>query len=255
MSTKTLADVLQEPERGLTHPGDVDLVFIEGHLPRDAFWIARRHHRARIHAASVRAKRPSVLAEELSQQWISERRQVADGAHADSLQARGRRRTTAGKPGERQRGEEGGLVSRRDDDQAARFAQFGADFRHKFRARDADADIQSALALDLVAQPNGDALGRSHQRILAGAIQVRLIQRDRLDDRRVVVEDVEDRARRFPIRLEVTGHEDRLWTQAPGAAERHRRAHAEGPGLIRRGCDDTPLTGYARPTDDYRLAA
>src|SRR6202171_3808359 len=157
-------------------------------------------------------------------------------------------------PGERRGGEERRLAAGRDHDEAARLAELRGDLGDQFAAGHTDAEIEPAAGLDLVTKTVRHGIRGAQQRLLAGEIEVGLVERDRLDDRRVAIEDGEDRLRGLSVRREVTGNEDGVWTEAPRSAERHRRADAERSGFVRGRGNHAPLALDAGPTDDHRLA-
>ena len=228
---------------------------IECDLARDALGIAGGEDRAGIDATSVGPEDAAVLPEQLAQQWIGEGRQLADGADTNTLQPKGGGRPAPGQPGQWQGSEKGRLMARLDDDETAGFAQLGGDFGDELAAGHTDAEVEPAALLDFIAQAHRDGVRLSHERLLTADVQVRLIERDRLDHRRVAIEDPENRRGRLAVRLEVAGHEDRLRAQPPGTAERHRGANPERAGFVGRRRHDAALAGDARAAHDHGLAA
>ncbi len=85
-----------------------------------------------------------------------------------------------------------------------------------------------------------------------GDVEERLIERQRLDERRERGEDVEDVSARLGVRRVVARQEHRSRDELAGADRRHRRVDAVAAGLVRRGRDDTAAAGA---THDDRLAA
>ena len=201
----------------------------------------------------MRAEQAAVLTEEFSEQWIGQRRQVADRAHANALEAERGGRAATWELGQRQGRQESRFLARGDYDQAARFAQLGGDLGDQLAAGHPDTEVQAAARLDLVPESEGNRLRRPHQRFLAGQVQVGLVQRDRLDERRVAVEDPEDRLRGLAIGGEVAGHEDRGGAEAAGPAEGHRRPHPEGARLVRGGGHHAAFPGHPGAANNHRL--
>ena len=72
----------------------------------------------------------------------------------------------------------------------------------------------------------------------AAHVEERLVDRERLDERRHVVEDPHDLRGHLEVAVEVRQHDDRRRAQAQRLTDGHRRAHAEAAGLVRRARDD-----------------
>ena len=85
-----------------------------------------------------------------------------------------------------------------------------------------------------------------------GDVEVGLVERERLDEWRVLGEDRPDLVRDRPVDVETRLHEDQLRALPPGGDRGHGRADAELAGLVAGGRHDAPL---ARPADCDRLAA
>ena len=85
-----------------------------------------------------------------------------------------------------------------------------------------------------------------------GDIEVGLVERERLHERRVLGEDAPDLARDRAVDLEARRHEDEVRAQPQRGARGHGRAHAERPGLVAGGGDNAAL---ARAADRDRPAA
>jgi hypothetical protein len=98
----------------------------------------------------------------------------------------------------------------------------------------------------------GDLGGRCDAFEVLGHVEIGLVERQRLDQRRVLGEDGADLLRDLPIDVEAVLHEDQLGAFALGGDGRHRRAHAEFARLITRSRHDA---ARLRPADRDRLAA
>src|SRR5256886_12345127 len=146
-------------------------------------------------------------------------------------------------------------MARLDDDETAGFAQLGGDFGDELAAGHTDAEVEPAALLDFIAQAHRDGVRLSHERLLTADVQVRLIERDRLDHRLVATEALENRLGRLPVRLESAGPEDRLPGQPPGTAERHRGPNPETAGFVGRRRHAAAPAGGARAAHDHGLGA
>jgi len=68
-----------------------------------------------------------------------------------------------------------------------------------------------------------------------GDVEVGLVQRQRLDDRRVLFEDLADLLTDRLVDLEAGLHEDQVWALPLRRHRRHRRAYAELARFVARG--------------------
>src|SRR5687768_4590169 len=85
-----------------------------------------------------------------------------------------------------------------------------------------------------------------------GQIDVGLIERQRLDEWRLLAEPRHDQLACLAICGESAAEKRGVWTQGARFDRPHRRAHAKRTGLVRRGGDDTARADAA---DNDRLAA
>ena len=85
-----------------------------------------------------------------------------------------------------------------------------------------------------------------------GHVKIGLVQRQRLDDRRVLGEDLADLLGDRLVDLEARLHEDQVRTLPLRGHRRHGRPDAELAGFVARRRHDAPLAGSA---DGDRLAA
>ena len=99
----------------------------------------------------------------------------------------------------------------------------------------------------------GGAERRAQQAFRAGHIQIRLVDRSHLDQRREAIQHFKDAAGVFTIALRVAFDENGLRTVLVGGAQRHGGMHAEFARFVRGGGDDAPLITFA--THHNRLAA
>ena len=115
------------------------------------------------------------------------------------------------------------------------------------------AEAVSAVSALILARIRCGDLGRRGDALqVLGDVEIGLVERERLDQRRVLGEDRPDLLRHRPVDVEPRLHEDQLGAFPPGGDRRHGRADAELAGLVARGRDDAPL---ARAADRDRLAA
>ena len=195
------------------------------------------------------------MPEQFAQQRIGEGRQFANGADTDTLQPHCGGWPTPGELRQRERGEERCLMARLDNYETTGFAQLGGDLCHKLAARHANAEVKPALRLDLITQAHRDHVRLPHERLLTGHVEIRLIERDRLDHRGVAIKDLEDRLRCVAVGLEIARDEDGFRTQPFGAAERHCGPDSERPGFVGRRRHDAALSRDAGAAHDHWLAA
>ena len=83
-------------------------------------------------------------------------------------------------------------------------------------------------------------------------VQIGLVERQRLDQRRVVGEDRVDLPRHRLVHVEARRHEHELRAHPPRRHRGHRRAHAETPRLVAR---RRHHAAFAAPADRHRPAA
>src|SRR6185295_1367833 len=109
------------------------------------------------------------------------------------------------------------------------------------------------LLLDRPLDARRDVHGERLAPAVLGHVQIRLVERERLHQRRHRVEDRHHAAGGFLVLGEVRRHDHKLRTQAHRARHRHRRSHAELPRLVARRGHHAARLG--RAADDQRLAA
>ena len=85
--------------------------------------------------------------------------------------------------------------------------------------------------------------------LVLGDVQVRLVERERLDERRHLAKQREHRVRRGLVPREVGRHDDERRTQPDGLRHRHGRAHAEDARLVARRRHHAAPVGLAADGD------
>jgi hypothetical protein len=112
------------------------------------------------------------------------------------------------------------------------------------------ADAAAGLGQDPALDPADRVDRASEERLGAGEIHEGLVDGDGLHERREVGEDRHHLDRHPLVFLHVHRQERPLRAEPRGAPDRHRRAHAELSGFVRRSGHDTAARG-AR-ADDHR---
>ncbi len=82
-------------------------------------------------------------------------------------------------------------------------------------------------------------------------VEKRLVERERLDQRRVPSEDLVHLPADLAVQIVVTGQEHSVRAAPPSHGRRQRGMNPVPAGLVGGGCDDPPQPG---PPDDHRLA-
>jgi hypothetical protein len=135
-----------------------------------------------------------------------------------------------------------------DDAQAIRLGDLRGDLGEVLGARHPDRDRQPELVAHAPAHGLRDDRGGAKQMLGPGHVGESLVDRDALDQRRVVVEDADRGVAEARIVLVVAGNEDELRAKLLRLPAGHAAAHAEGLGLVR--CRE-----YHAAADRDRLAA
>src|SRR5262249_25427227 len=135
---------------------------------------------------------------------------------------------------------------------AVRLAVIGGKLRQEFVVGDPGRGIETGFGLDLLADPQRDVPGQWNALQVLGDVEIGLIERKRLDDRRVLGENVADLPADLLVDLEAWPYEDQVRALAFRRYRRHRRADSELSGLVACRCNDAALR---RTADRNRLAA
>jgi hypothetical protein len=117
--------------------------------------------------------------------------------------------------------EEVELAVGRNDEQPARLRDGARPLGEERRARDADGDRQPDAVAHVAAQPRRDLGGRPGEALEPTDDEERLVDRQRLDERRRVLEHPQDRQARLRVRVHPGWHDDRVRAQSPRLALLH----------------------------------
>ena len=135
---------------------------------------------------------------------------------------------------------------------AVRLRLIGRDLRDQPRDRNPDRAVQLRGGLHPLVQQVRRAQRRPVQPLGAAHIEIRLVDRRHLDERRERSQHFVHLVRALAVPLGMAIDEDRLRAQLVRGAQRHRRMHAELPRRIGRRRDHPALV---RPSADHdRLA-
>ena len=150
--------------------------------------------------ASACSLRPAPLPSSLTSERSSSSATSATVSIPTPRMPRGRGGPDAPQRLDRQRVEEVELALGRDDQQPVGLGLRARHLGEELRARDADRDRQPDLLAHLAPQPPRDLLRRAGDPLHPARVEERLVDRERLDLRRGVVEHLEHRAARLACR-------------------------------------------------------
>ena len=171
--------------------------------------------------------------------------QIRARLDAEPLHPCRRDRADAVKLRDRQRCDEVRAHLGRDDKLAVRLAVAGRELGEELVVGDARRGREAGLLEDARANfLSGRRGGRQAAQVLRD-VEIGLVERQRLDQRRVIRKDRVDLARDGAIDVEARPHEHQFGALAHRRGRRHRRAHAEGAGLVARRGDDASLGAVA----------
>ena len=128
------------------------------------------------------------------------------------MQLARRRRPDAPEPLDRERMEEVELAVGLDDEQAVGLRDAARHLRQELRPRHPDRDRQADPLAHVATQPRRDLRGRSRQPLHPANVEERLVDRERLDERRRVLEDGEHRLAGLRVRAHPRLDDDDLGT-------------------------------------------
>ena len=99
-------------------------------------------------------------------------------------------------------------------------------------AGDADRNGQAQLGADTPSDGAGNGLGGAEQVLAAGYIGKSFVDRDALDQRRVVTKNVDRRVAQPLVVVEMAAGEDQLGAEFLGRPAGHAAMHTEGLGFV-----------------------
>ena len=137
-----------------------------------------------------------------------------------------------------------------DDEQAIGLGEVARQFRQQLRARGADGRDQAGPVVHAAADRDGDLRPRAVQAPSTGDVEERLVEGDRLHERRERAQDLHDRTACVAVGVEPRREEHTIGARTTRSRHGHRGVHAEAASLVARGRDDTTR---AQATDDDRL--
>jgi hypothetical protein len=199
----------------------------------------------------VPARRPS---QQLDQRPLGHVGDLLDRAQSGVVEPLGGGRADSPQPLDGQRVQELELLIRGHDQQAVRLAHGARHLCEELRAGHPDRDRQAHLLADPPAQARRDLLRRAGEVLHAADVEEGLVDGERLDRRRGVLEDPEHRLARLGIRLEAAGDDGRVRAQEASAPRAHAAVDAAGFGLIARGQHDARAYDH-RPAAERRVVA
>jgi hypothetical protein len=133
---------------------------------------------------------------------------------------------------DRQGFDEGRALLRRDDELAVGLAVIGRQLGQELVVGDAGRGGEAGLGEDAGADLAGDVGGERHVLEVGRDVEIGLVERQRLDQRRVLQEDRADLARHLLVDVEARLDEHQLRAEPLGGRRRHGRAHAELARLV-----------------------
>jgi hypothetical protein len=147
----------------------------------------------------------TVFAELLHEALLSEAGEIADRGESESVQDLERPRADSPELLQTERMEEGLDLPGSHDGPAAGLAEVRGDLGHELDRRDADGGREAGARPDLRGDLHGDLLGGAENPLGPGEIEKGLVERERLDERRVMGEHVHDLAGHGHVLAHVAG--------------------------------------------------
>ena len=139
-----------------------------------------------------------------------------------------------------------------DDEEPVRLAVIRGELRKELVIGDARRGRQLRFGADPCPDLFRNPGRRDDPFEVLGDVEIRFVERQRLDDRRVFRQDLPDLERDLFVDVEPRLYEDQIWAFSFGDDRRHRRVHAELARLVACGRHDA---ARLRPPDRDRLPA
>lgn len=124
---------------------------------------------------------------------------VEAGPNSERVEFSGSCRSDAVKLSDRQLPDESRSHLRWDDVLPVRFAMIGGELRQELVIGNARRGVQACFSFDLLSDPQRDVSGQQNALQIFGDIEVGLIERKRLDNRRVLGEDLANLSLACPV--------------------------------------------------------
>ena len=176
---------------------------------------------------------------------LGEGGQVADGLHPEALQPGQGGRADAPEPPDGMGMEEGQLRAGLDDQHPVGFGVVAGQLGQELAGGHADGGGQAGLGPDAGPDGRPDLPAVAEEARPAGDVEERLVEGDRLDDRREGGEDPVHRGALGLVDVETRREDDGLGAQPAGPAHGHGRVDAEAAGLVGGGRHHAPGPGAA----------
>ena len=255
--------------RGTHPPGDpvdkadkgrVDVLERLGRTAESPLRADRASAPPRLHGARVAVVRERVelstrnAAEQRDERRLGERRDLANGPDPEPVELPRRHPAHAPEPLDRERVQERELAARRHDEEAVGLGDPARHLGKELRPGDADRDREPDALAHLGAQTGGDLGRRAREPPDPAHVEERLVDRQPLDERRGVLEDLEDRLARLDVRRHAGLDDDRVRAEPAGAGDAHRGAHAARLRLVA-GREHHPVTDDHRPSTQTRIVS
>ena len=183
---------------------------------------------------------------------LGEGGEIADRAEPTRVQAPGRRRADPPDALDRETPQERELLVRRQDDEPVRLRGAARRLRQQLRAPAADRHGEPDALARVASEPRCDLSRRPGDPLEPGDVEERLLERDPLDARGMVVEDAEERLARLDVRLEAGSDDNEMRTEPPGLRPAHRTADPVAARLVARRQHD-PAAHDDRPAAEARI--
>ena len=172
---------------------------------------APRPHGARVEVVRERVQvAPGRAAEHRHEHGLRQQRDLADLRDPARAQLRGRDRPDAPEPLDRKRVEERELLVGRHDEQPVRLRDRARHLGEELRPGDADRDRQADPVEHVAPEALGDLDRRPEAPLHPAHVEERLVDREALDERRRVLEHLEDGLARLDVRGEARLDDDRV---------------------------------------------
>ncbi len=191
------------------------------------------------------------LAEMAAEKGFVGTRELADGGDADALQQLGGFLARPPQAADGHGPQERRHFLRPDHDQPVGLFPVGGQLGQEFVGGDTGRGGEMQFVFDPILDSGGDRDRVGVQPLHPGDVEERLVERQRLDERREGGQDVPDLHGNPGVFFMVPRYEDALGAEPPRLAHRHGRMDAVAAGFVRGGGNDAPPADAA---DDDRPA-